>query len=501
MKSSTIRTSFSSFFFLGAVALAATLGACADSDNMPAPLGGGETPDGGGTVDSGERPDGGRTLDDGGVLDDGGAIDGSVTPDGGPPRGRAYCTQLTVKADGAAIFAKGGRTSPVDHLSQGDLVIRTFTKDPFFEKYEVDYLTETGAIASGEISKNDVIDNCPANASDGYYVFDRTTFVSDPTSHPETECTLVPSRLLPPLSEYTFDTRVSQTHAKITLKEALPSCALMTGFVPVHDVAFVVSYESDVFDLPLRTPTRKPQIHWEPDAGPDSGPVEPPDSGPVEPPDSGPVSNPNRCSMHNSYVTLDGKDAFYFYDDDARFNALKKLVDAGVCRGHERLGANASHVTIDGKNAFYVYDENARIEFLLRLVAANVAKNGDRCGADSSHVTIDGRPSFYVYDETARANKLIELTNGNACETWHRLGANASHVTIAGKNAFYFYDETVRAQRLLRLIAAGAARNGHRCAVSGTAITKDGATLVSIYDEEQRLARFIELEQSGICDP
>ena len=224
MKSLTLRTSFSSFLFLGVVALAGAVSACGgDADGTPSPTGGGDR-DGGVTHPSSQK--------------------------------LAYCTELTVNADGATVTSMGIEGTATDHLSKGDLVLRRFTKGPFFDKYEVDYLDAEGAIQRGEISKNDVIDRCPSTASTAYYVTDATEFVSDLTEHPPTACTLAQTQVLRP-REYTFDTRVSRTHAKMVLADALPECAITTGFVPIDRTAFVVAYESDTPAAPILTPTRK----------------------------------------------------------------------------------------------------------------------------------------------------------------------------------------------------------------------------------------------------
>ncbi len=433
--------------------------------------------------------------------DSGPTIDSGASGQGG--RGLAYCTELTVKVDGATIIPKGVGGPAADHLSMGDLVIRTFTKEPFLGKYEVDYLDKAGMIRRGEISKEDVIDRCPATASTAYYVTSATEFVSDLGRPAASVCSLTPAQTLR-VREYAFDTRVSRTHAKLKLDVGLPQCGLMEGFVARDSIAFVISYESDTPNVPVLAPTRKPQTTGLPDAGSGDGDVTPPDAGPRDAgPDTMPDSEPNpglnRCSMRERYVTLDGNDAFYFYDDDSRSDALKKLIDAGVCAGHKRIGVRGEYVTIDGIDAFYSYDVSNRLDLLLRLVQANVADKLDRCGATTDYVTVDGKQSFYVYNTSDRANLLIELIRSGVCSASKRLGVTSEYVTIDGQESFYVYNKNDRLALFVRLMNAGVAQTADRCGAKSDYVTIDGNESFYVYNKNDRVNMLIALTRGNAC--
>jgi len=165
----------------------------------------------------------------------------------------AYCTELTVKVDGAPIVFGD---STVDRLSQGDLVIRNFSKDPLFGKYLVDYLNAKGTIVRGEISQNDVTDNCPSNAAGAYYIDAPLNYVSDLEATPASTCALTTPRIMH-TTVYSYDDRVSKTQAKVVLTDPLPNCALTSGFMPYDQTPFVVYYPSDHASEPMLLPTRR----------------------------------------------------------------------------------------------------------------------------------------------------------------------------------------------------------------------------------------------------
>lgn len=118
--------------------------------------------------------------------------------------------------------------------------------------------------------------------------------------------------------------------------------------------------------------------------------------------------------MNGDYITIDGEKSFFFFDDQDRLSAFKKLVQSGLCTKNSRIGVKKSHITIDQKPAFFYFDDAKRMDAFMTLLQLD-QQSFPACAVNGKSITLNGNKAASFFDDVDRMLAFIDMVQSNLC--------------------------------------------------------------------------------------
>ncbi len=206
-----------------------------------------------------------------------------------------------------------------------------------------------------------------------------------------------------------------------------------------------------------------------------------------------------RCGVESPYVTIEGRETFYESDEINRWNAFVDLEESGFCSAASRVSANRSYITLDGLDVFYESNDAKRLQWMLALSKKNILPEGSRCSANRSYISINGNDAFYESNDRERAEILERLVGSGYCTSASSISANSSYITVDGREVFYESNHAERLNWMLSLFQNNIFVAGSRCNANRSYITIDSDDVFYKSNDRARAKALSDLVASGYC--